>query len=75
MWWFLGILAALQLYFVRELIAAFALFTAAFAALVMMAFAAYMIRTGWEFALARFVHTGQRAVNVALSAKATQKAS
>ena len=26
MWWFLGILAAMQLYFVRELLAAFALF-------------------------------------------------
>ena len=74
MWWFLGVLTALQLYFVRELIAAFALFTAAFAALAMMAFVAYMIRTGWEFALARFVHSGRRAVNVALNAKATQKA-
>ena len=32
MWWFLGVLAALQLYFVRELLAAFALFAVGFAA-------------------------------------------
>ena len=33
MWWFLGIVVAFQLYFVRELLAAFALFAVVFAAI------------------------------------------
>src|SRR6476661_3774161 len=33
MWWFLGVVLALQLYFVRELLAAFALFALGFAAI------------------------------------------
>ena len=33
MWWFLGIIGAMQLYFVRELLAAFALFALGFAAI------------------------------------------
>lgn len=74
MWWFLGALAALQVYFVRELIAAFALFAAAFAAVTMVAFAVYVIRTGWEFAAARIGHGEQRVVSVVLREKAAQKA-
>jgi hypothetical protein len=74
MWWLLAVLGAVQLYFVRELLAAFALFTAGFTALAMMAFAVYMMRTGWEFAVARMAHGRQRVVSVAIREKAAQKA-
>src|SRR5260370_7104969 len=51
MWWFLGVLAALQLYFVRELLAAFALFALAFAASACTVISLYMLQKGWEGAV------------------------
>ena len=48
MWWFLGIVVALQLYFVRELLAAFALFALAFAAIAGLIAGLYMLQKGWE---------------------------
>ena len=42
MWWFLGVLAALQLYFVRELIAAELLFVLAFAFLMALGAVSYV---------------------------------
>src|SRR5258708_35309225 len=53
MWRFLGVLAALQLYFVRELLAAFALFALAFAAIACAIISLYMLQKGWEVAVAR----------------------
>src|SRR5260221_3840757 len=53
MWWFLGVLVALQLYFVRELLAAFALFAVAFAAVAFVIMSLYMLQKGWEVAVGR----------------------
>jgi hypothetical protein len=52
-WWSLAILAASQLYFVRELVAAFALFVLAFGAIAAVVIAFYMLQKSWELGLAR----------------------
>jgi uncharacterized membrane protein YhaH (DUF805 family) len=53
MWWFLGVVAGLQLYFVRELLAAFALFAVAFAAIAFVIASLYMLQRGWAVAVGR----------------------
>lgn len=53
MWWFLAIVVALQLYFVRELLAAFALFAMGFAAIAAVIASLYMLQKGWEAGVAR----------------------
>jgi hypothetical protein len=53
MWWFLAVGVALQLYFVRELLAAFALFTLAFAAIALVLASVYFLQKGWEAGVAR----------------------
>ncbi|MGA2812176.1 MAG: hypothetical protein ABSG16_12300 [Candidatus Acidiferrum sp.] len=55
MWWFLGIVAALQLYFVRELLAAFALFAVGFAVIAGLIAGLYMLQKTWEVGVARLV--------------------
>src|SRR5258708_37641067 len=65
MWWFLGVLAALQLYFVRELLAAFALFALAFAAIAIVIVSLYMLQKGWEVAVGRVADSNHRVVNFA----------
>jgi predicted membrane protein len=54
LWWFLAVVAASQLYFFRELLAAFAIFTIAFAAVACVAVSLYMLIKCGELALARF---------------------
>ncbi len=51
MWWFLGVILAMQLYFVRELLAAFALFVLGFAALASVVVVLYMLHHGWVVAV------------------------
>jgi hypothetical protein len=53
MWWFLGGVAALQLYFVRELLAAFALFAVGFAAVALVIASLYTLQRGWAVAVER----------------------
>jgi hypothetical protein len=65
MWWFLGVLAALQLYFVRELLAAFALFAMAFAAIAFVVVSLYMLQKGWEVAVGRVADSNHALVNLA----------
>ena len=65
MWWFLGVLAALQLYFVRELLAAFALFAMAFAAIAFVIVSLYMLQKGWEVAVGRVADSSHPVVNYA----------
>ena len=48
MWWFLAVGVALQLYFVRELLAAFALFAAIFAVIGLFIAALYMRQKAWK---------------------------
>jgi len=53
MWWFLGIVVAFQLYFVRELLAAFALFAVVFAVIAGLVASLYMVQKSWEVIVAR----------------------
>lgn len=53
MWWFLIALAALQIYFVQELLAVYALFALGFVALALAVFSVYLVQKGWETVLAR----------------------
>lgn len=59
MWWFLGTVAALQLYFVRELLAAFALFAVAFAVIAFLGVSLYMLQSGWAVAVERLAESRQ----------------
>lgn len=65
MWWFLGIVGALQLYFVRELLAAFALFALGFAAIAALVVGIYMAQKTWEAGVARLAESNHPAVNLA----------
>ena len=65
MWWFLGVLVALQLYFVRELLAAFALFALAFGAIAFVIISLYMLQKSWEIAVARVADSNHPVVNFA----------
>ena|ERR1700730_5756885 len=55
LWWFLGVIAALQLYWVRELLAAFAIFALGFAVIAALIASLYMVQKGWEAGVARLV--------------------
>jgi hypothetical protein len=55
MWLFLGVLAALQLYAVRELLAAFALFILGFGALTLCVLVLYSLHKVWEAGVAWMV--------------------
>ena len=71
MWRFLGVLVAAQLYFVRELLAAFALFAAAFAALAVVVIGLYMLQKTWEVAVGRVAASQHPVVNLARRSVAT----
>jgi hypothetical protein len=51
MWWFLAAVLAMQLYFVRELLAAFGLFVLGFGAIAFVLGAVYMLYQGWAVAV------------------------
>jgi hypothetical protein len=53
LWSFLGVLAALQLYFVRELLAALALFALGFAGIAVLLGSLYMVQKSWELGVVR----------------------
>jgi len=53
MWWFLAVVVALQLYFVRELLAAFALFAVGFAVIAFVIGGLYMLQKTWSVAVER----------------------
>jgi hypothetical protein len=65
MWWFLGVGVALQLYFVRELLAAFALFAAVFAVFGVVIASLYMLQKGWAVAVERVAESGHPVVTMA----------
>jgi hypothetical protein len=52
-WYFLGTIAALQLYFVRELLAAFAIFVLGFAVIGAFIGSLYFAQKTWEAGVAR----------------------
>ena len=53
MWWLLGGIAALQLYFVRELLAAFALFALGFLAIAGAVISLYALQRAWALTVDR----------------------
>lgn len=55
MWRFTAVAAALQFYFVQQLIAAFAFFAIGFAAIAFVIVSLYMLQVGWEMLVARIV--------------------
>jgi len=65
MWWFLGIVIALQLYFVRELVAAFALFALGFAAIAFVVMSLYMLQKVWETGVQRVADSQNPVVDMA----------
>jgi hypothetical protein len=65
MWWFLASVGALQLYFVRELLAAFALFAAVFAVIGVFVVSGYMLHKGWAVAVERVAESGHPVVAMA----------
>ena len=65
MWWFLAVVVAFQLYFVRELLAAFALFAMGFAAIAFVVASVYVLQTGWEVAVERVAESGHPVVSMA----------
>jgi uncharacterized ion transporter superfamily protein YfcC len=65
MWWFLGVVLALQLYFVRELLAAFALFALGFAAIAFVVMSLYMLQKVWEAGVQRVADSQHPVVDMA----------
>lgn len=65
MWWFLGSLAAVQLYAVRELLAAFALFALGFLAIALGIGGLYMLHRAWAVSVDRLADS-QHPVMVAV---------
>jgi hypothetical protein len=65
MWLFLFVLAALQLYAVRELLAAFALFVLGFGAIGLCIFSLYLLQKTWEAGVA-FVFQSRHPVMLAV---------
>jgi hypothetical protein len=62
MWWFLGTLALLQIYFVQELLAAFALFAIGFIGIGLAIGSLYMLHRGWAIAVDRVADSGHPVV-------------
>lgn len=62
MWWFLAVGVALQMYFVKELLAAFALFAAGFAVIAMLVGSVYMLHKTWEVGVVRLAGSQNPAV-------------
>ena len=67
LWGFLAVLVISQLYVVRELLAAFALFALGFAAIAFVIASLYMLAHGGELIAARFAGVHQPVMNVAAS--------
>ena len=65
MWGFLGAVALFQMYFVRELLAAFALFAALFAVIATVAVGIYVAQKGWELAVVKVAESNHPAVDIA----------
>jgi hypothetical protein len=65
MWWFLGILVALQIYFVQELLAVFALFALGFGAIALAFTSLYMLQKTWEAGVQRVADSTHPVVNLA----------
>ena len=65
LWGFLAVIALAQLYVVRELLAAFALFALGFAALAFVVASLYMLQKSWELAVARLAALRHPVISIA----------
>lgn len=65
MWGLLGAIALLNMYFVRELLAAFALFAILFTAIATVVVSIYVAQKSWELAVARIAASNHPAVHMA----------
>jgi hypothetical protein len=65
MWWILAVGLALQMYFVKELLAALALFAAGFTVIAVLVCAAYMMQKVWEVGISSIADSHSPAVNMA----------
>jgi hypothetical protein len=65
LWGFLAVIALAQLYVVRELLAAFALFALGFAALALVVASLYMLQKSWELAVVRLAAFRHPVINIA----------
>jgi predicted membrane protein len=73
MWWFLAAVVAAQLYFVQELLAAFALFAAGFAVIFVLVSSIYMLQKVWEVGVARMAERRSPAASMARRAAAAME--
>jgi hypothetical protein len=74
LWGFLAIVALSQLYFVKELVAAFAIFTLGFAAIAFVVISLYMLQHGWTLAVARLAEVRHPVITLASVNSQNQKA-
>lgn len=65
MWGLLGAIALFNMYFVRELLAAFALFAILFAVIATVVVGIYVAQKSWELAVARVAESNHPAVHIA----------
>jgi hypothetical protein len=65
LWGFLAVIALSQLYVVRELFAAFALFAIGFVAIALVVTSLYMLQKSWELAVARLAVLRHPVINIA----------
>jgi hypothetical protein len=73
MWWFLAAVVAAQLYFVQELLAAFALFAAGFAVVAVLVSSIYMLQKVWEAGAARIAERRTPAASMGRRAAAAME--
>jgi len=74
LWSFLTVLVMSQLYFVRELLAAFALFAVGFAMIALVVASLYALQNCWKLAVARLAELRQPVMNMASVSRENQKA-
>lgn len=74
LWWFLAIIGAGQLYFVRELLAALVIFALGFAAIAFVVVSLYMLHHSWALAVTRLAELRQPVMNMAPASSQNQKA-
>jgi hypothetical protein len=74
LWSFLAVLVMSQLYFVRELLAAFALFAVVFVMIALVFASLYTLQNCWKLAVARLGELRQPVMNLASVSRENQKA-
>jgi hypothetical protein len=74
LWSFLAVLVISQLYFVRELLAAFALFVVGFAAIALLVVVFYTLQNCLKLAAAHLAELRQPVLNLASVSRENQKA-